>query len=139
MRPPFAVSIEAAARIKSCVDSARDEPDLVGLVPVLYSISNYRAEDNAGRLVEEYGGRFFIIGWDNIEVVTNADCIETEIAGMRVYIPRRDLATTLAGAELVVETIAVGVPNPSDTMMEVLKAVPIGMPDLPHDLATGHS
>jgi hypothetical protein len=124
---PFAVSDEALARIEKDVKNGGSS---AGMCPTLDVLFDYQLMEN-GRITEAYVGEFFVIGFDNPECILGRQHVELTLGTRKVWMHAEDLAE-LTGKRLVLETVAVGVPNQSDRMVPLLRAVELpATPELP--------
>lgn len=115
----FAVSENATAWIRAQIATITSE---AGRLPVLCFAYNYQAFDKERHLLERCASEFFLLGWSSAEVIAAGDYLQVEIGGCTVFLSPHTLKE-LAGNELILDTVDVGFPTPSDEKCELLRAV----------------
>jgi hypothetical protein len=118
---PFAISPEAIEHIVKIVRDDPTTPETGGLVPVLSRAFGYQLRDCDGMPVERYAGDFFSVGWYSREVIEPSDFVSIAIDGLTLFVDPQ-VVHYLAGNQLIVDRVEVGVPTPSDKVVMLLKA-----------------
>ena len=117
---PFTMSTEAAAWIEEKLRMGERVPQVASLVPALYYAFSESLSEKDGRITERYSGGFFDIGWYRREVVGSPKFAEVELCGVKLF-ATTDALERLSGKQLVVETVEIGVPRPSDKTKSILR------------------
>ena len=88
--------------------------------PTLCFTFGYSARTFEGKLVERYEGGNVVLGWySNETVAANDRLITIDFCGFNVVISLESLKM-LKGKKLLLRTVEVGVPNPSDVKKQML-------------------
>ena len=117
------MSVDAEAWIANKIVADANNKDTIGLVPGLYFGLAYEVADRKGRLEETYPEHFFDIGWFRPERIASHRGIEISILNQKVLVFPEALEQ-LAGKELILQTVNVGLPTPSAKQRQVLRTVP---------------
>lgn len=121
---PFLLTAEAAAWILEKALIVRGEqPHLATYVPVLWYYFSAECADEDGHVFERCSAPFFDICWLHPDKLTLQQHIEINIADIKVVLAL-DTLKRLNGKRLVMETVEVGVPVPSERTRQLLRAVP---------------
>jgi hypothetical protein len=120
---PFSITPEATAWIVEKLQWAEAEPAVVGLVPALCFALNYQNRDEKGQIVEWCPHSFFDIGWFSPEVVAIEHFLEIYINGLKLFCQAGTLER-LQGKQLMLDTVEVGYPIPSDAKRQLLRIAP---------------
>jgi hypothetical protein len=117
----FSASDEAIHWIIEILRLAK-ERRIVDLIPLLCFCLNYQSRDQNGTLFESCRDPHFDVGWYHPDVSDRCLLEELEFGGAKLFAPP-DTLERLENKHLVLQTLEVGYPNPSDTKRQHLVAV----------------
>jgi len=119
---PFTLTAEAEAQIADCLAVAERSPRNENLLPSLRLSFNFQTWDSEDRITERFDGESWDECGESPDDVRKHGFLPLQLCGRTVWFPPYELEA-LTGKRLVVETIGVGVPQPADKKVRLLRAV----------------